>query len=335
MPRRGTPRWVAVPTNKNAGPTRPTAERTSPPVTAAHPVRPRPTPGARTVAAVAALVGGAMAMGVSPVFVRFAEVGPYTSAFWRVGLALPLLWLWARIDSGGSPVAWRPATVVAGLLFSADLFFWHLSILNTTMANATLLATLAPVWVALGSSVFIGEKVERTTIAGIVLCVVGALALVGASWSFAPERLLGDFYGLVTSVFFGAYFLAVRVARRTTPSGVLLYRSSLVTAAVLLVCATTLETTLWPATLTGAGALVLLAFVSHVGGQGLLAYALGHLSAAFSSLVIFLEAVAAAAIGWLVFAEALSPLQAIGGATILAGIWIARPRSARAHESVK
>jgi drug/metabolite transporter (DMT)-like permease len=263
-------------------------------------------------------------MGISPVFVRFAEVGPFTSAFWRVGLALPLLWIWARLDGGRAP--WRPATVVAGMLFAGDLFFWHLAILNTTMANATLLATLAPVWVALGSSLFIGERVDRTTIVGIVLCVAGAVALVGTSWSFAPERLIGDLYGLATSVFFGAYFLAVRAARRTTPSGLLLYRSTLVTAAMLLVAAATLESDLWPATLGGAGALFMLAFVSHVGGQGLLAYALGHLSAAFSSLVIFLEAVAAAVLGWLVFSEALSPLQAVGGVTILAGIWIARPR---------
>jgi len=305
-------------------------------VTADHPARPATAPAGRLAAAVAALVCGALAMGISPVFVRFAEVGPYTSAFWRVALALPLLWLWARIDSGGRrPVAWNRATLVAGLLFAADLFFWHLSILNTTMANATLLATLAPVWVALGSSLFIGERVERSTVAGIVLCVLGALALVGASWSFAPERLLGDVYGLVTSFFFGAYFLAVRVARRTTPSGLLLFRSSMVTAAALFGAATLLESNLWPVTLTGAGALVLLAFVSHVGGQGLLAYALGHLSAAFSSLVIFLEAIAAAAIGWLVFAEAVSPLQAAGGLTILAGIWTARPRPKRAHESVK
>src|SRR4029079_18436191 len=51
-----------------------------------------------------ALVGGAMAMGISPIFVRFAEVGPFTSAFWRVGLALPALWLWSYLEGRGEPV---------------------------------------------------------------------------------------------------------------------------------------------------------------------------------------------------------------------------------------
>jgi len=47
----------------------------------------------RTSAAFLALLGGAVAMGISPVFVRFAEIGPFASAFWRVALALPALWL--------------------------------------------------------------------------------------------------------------------------------------------------------------------------------------------------------------------------------------------------
>ena len=51
--------------------------------------------------------------------------------------------------------------------------------------------------------------------------------------------------------------------------------------------------------------LVALALVSQVGGQGLLAVALGTLPATFSSLVIFLEAIAAAAFGWVVLGEAL------------------------------
>ena len=47
---------------------------------------------------VATLVIGAIAMGVSPIFVRLADVGPFTSAFWRVALALPVLYAWMRLS---------------------------------------------------------------------------------------------------------------------------------------------------------------------------------------------------------------------------------------------
>lgn len=286
-------------------------------------------PRAVALLAFAALVAAAVAMGISPVFVREAQVGPFTSAFYRVFLALPLLWIWASVerrgDSGRPDRGWTRAVVLAGVFFTLDLFFWHLSILNTTIANATLLATMAPVWVML-FSLFIGERVTRVMVAGLGLCVVGGAALIGSSLKLAPERFVGDLYGIGTSLGFGLYFLAVRVARREASTGAVLFRSTVVTAALLAIVAAVAENAWVPAGLSGVVALVLMASVSHVGGQGLLAYALGHLSAAFSSLVIFLEALAAAFFGWAFFGETLGTWQIAGGVAILAGIWIARPR---------
>ena len=288
--------------------------------------------GPRVALPFAALLAGALAMGISPIFVRTADVGPFTSAFWRVAGALPLLWLWAVVEArrAGEPptTAFRfdRAIVAAGILSSADLFFWHLAILNTTIANATFLATMAPVWVVLGSGLFLAEKVSRAIVFGLLLCVAGAAALIGTSIGFAPERLLGDVYGVATSFFFGAYILAVRAARRHAGSGRIVFLSSLISAAILLPVALALESQLLPASLVGLLSLAALAFLSHLGGQGFLTYALGHLPAAFSSLVIFLEAVAAALLAWLIFGEPVSGLQAAGAALILAGIFVARPR---------
>lgn len=278
-----------------------------------------------------ALIGGALAMGISPVFVRNAEVGPYASAFWRVALSLPVLAAWARLErpEGAKIPPWNRATAIAGLVFVGDLFFWHLAILNTTVANATFLATMAPVWVMLGSGFLIREPVTRAMVLGLALCIAGAGALIGSSFQFAPGRLAGDLYGLLTSMFFGAYFLAMRFARRgedKSGPGLLLFRSTLITAAGLFFVALLFDNGLFPQTWKGAAALAAIAFLSHSAGQGLLTYALGHLTAGFSALVIFLEAVAAAFFGWIFLGEALSPLQSLGGTIILAGIFVARPR---------
>ncbi len=297
--------------------------------------QPRPIEPRRVaVLAFAALVAAAIAMGISPVFVREAQVGPFTSAFYRVFLALPLLWAWARMEARGGTAkdpGWTRAVVLAGVFFTIDLFFWHLAVLNTTIANATLLATMAPVWVML-FSLTIGERVTRVMVIGLSSCIFGGVLLVGSSLQLAPERFLGDLYGVATSVGFGLYFLAIRVARREGSAGAILYRSSLVTSIGLGLVAGFAENAWLPTGLSGVVALVLMSSVSHVGGQGLLAYALGHLSAAFSSLVIFLEALAAAFFGWLIFDETLGPWQIAGGLAILAGIWIARPRESGSAE---
>jgi drug/metabolite transporter (DMT)-like permease len=104
------------------------------------------------------------------------------------------------------------------------------------------------------------------------------------------------------------------------------FLSALITAAVLLVIALLLEDRILPASGSGVAALVGLALVSHAGGQGLLAFALGHLPAAFSSLVVFVEAPAAAIFAWAFLGEPILAFQAAGGALILAGIYVARPR---------
>ena len=148
------------------------------------------------------------------------------------------------------------------------------------------------------------------------------------SFAFDPAHATGDGLGVVTGVFFGLYFLAVGAARLRTGAARVTFELSLVTALILLAVALVLESRMLPRSGAGWAVLLGLALVSHVGGQGLLSVALGRLPAAFSSLVMFLEALAAAGIAWAVLGEAVTPLQALGGLVILAGLWIARPRPA-------
>lgn len=282
----------------------------------------------------AALVLGAFAMGVSPVFVRTAEIGPFASAFWRVAAALPLLlaWAWFEARRGGAPFRLRvpPPVLLSGLFFAGDLAFWHLAILNTTMANATLMSCLAPVWVLVLSGVAIGEPAPARSFAGLAFCLAGAAMLIGSSYAAEPARIVGDLYGIATSLFFGLYFLAVRVGRRSLATGELIFASSLVTVAALFAVAVFSGNAFLPPSASGYASIAALALVSHAGGQGLLAFALGSLSAGFSSLVIFLEAVAGAFFGYVFFDERLGGLQFLGAILILAGVWVARPRPGEA-----
>jgi drug/metabolite transporter (DMT)-like permease len=278
---------------------------------------------------VAALVLAAVAMGVSPIFVRLADVGPFASAFWRVALALPVLYAWMKLGEGAGAPAAAPfgrSTILAGLAFAGDLFFWHLSIVTTSVANATLFATTAPIWVVLFGWLLLRQRASPAVLVGLGLCIAGGGALLARSFQLRPGGAVGDLYGLVTGIFFGLYFLAVRAARAANSAAQVLFESTAITATLLLAAALGLERQLLPRSLGGLAALLALAWISHAGGQGLLAVALGRLPAAFSSLVIFLEAIAAACFAWLILGEPVTIVQAAGGLAILLGIWVARPR---------
>jgi drug/metabolite transporter (DMT)-like permease len=287
------------------------------------------SPTARPAGPYLALVAGAVAMGISPIFVRFADVGPFTSAFWRVALALPLLYAWMRAtDEPGAdgPFVVSRATLWSGVAFAGDLFFWHLSIVTTTVANATFFATTAPVWVVLFGWVLFRIRASGAVLAGLALCVAGGAALIGQSLHIGTGRALGDVYGLATGFFFGLYFLAVQAARRRHSAARVTFQATVLTTAILLVVCLALENRFLPHSVGGVAALLGMAWISHAGGQGLLAVALGRLPAAFSSLVIFLEAIAAAGFAYLLLGEPVTLVQALGGFAILIGIFIARPR---------
>jgi drug/metabolite transporter (DMT)-like permease len=81
---------------------------------------------------------------------------------------------------------------------------------------------------------------------------------------------------------------------------------------------------LLPAVPEGWLVLIGLALISHVGGQSLIAYALAHLPAAFSSVGLLVQPVTAAFLAWLLLSETLGLAQVIGGIVVLGGIFVAR-----------
>jgi len=286
--------------------------------------------------ALVALVAGAVGIAFAPIFVRWciaAGVGPTAAAFWRLFLATPLLYLLARRRAGerGARGRTEPArrfdvrVLWPGLLFAGDLGVWHWSIHYTTVANATLLANFAPVFVTLFGWLLFRRRITRVFLAGMVVALAGMALLVGDSASFGGTRLEGDALGLLTAVFYGGYIVAVARVRETgLPTARLMTWASGVAALSLLPIAWLAPEPFWPPDAHAWGMVVGLALVAQIAGQGLVAYALAHLPAALSSVTLLLQPLCVVLLGWTLLDEALGPWQAAGGAVILAGIVVAR-----------
>jgi len=276
--------------------------------------------------AVPALFLGATFIALSPIFVRLSDVGPTASAFWRVALAAPLLWplvLTSR-RRGEVPMPWK-WLLLAGAAFAGDLAFWHWSIRFTSVANATLLANLAAPFVTAAVWIFWHERPSATFALGLGAALVGVLMLVFTSLAFSPTALVGDAFGVITALFYAAYILSVKEVRdRGAATLYVMAMTSTLTALALLPVAIVSGETLLPAGPTGWLVLVGLAWISHCAGQGLIAYSLAHLPAAFSSVSLLFQPVMAAIFAWLLLSEPLVPLQVAGGLVVLAGIYLAR-----------
>ena len=291
-------------------------------------------------AAFLCLLAGGCAIAFAPIFVRLSDTGPLASAFWRCALATPLLWLWLwqtgdrlffsspGTEAGPGEKSLSPALILAGLFFAADLGVWHFSIVWTSVANSTLLANLAPIFVTLAGWLFWKQRFTRTFLVGMVVAIAGMFVLVGPNFAIGGTRLLGDALGALTAVFYAGYMLAIKDARDAQASTArLMAWSTTISAVALLPVALLAPQPFLPAAASGWLVLLALALVSQILGQGLIAYAFAHLPASLSSVSLLIQPVVAAAAAWMIFAEPVGPAQFIGGAIVLAGIWLAKKGS--------
>lgn len=272
------------------------------------------------------LLVGATFIALSPIFVRLSDVGPTASAFWRVALAAPLLWPLLFLSRAARPqsIRWK-LLIAAGLAFAGDLAFWHWSIRFTSVANSTLLANLAAPFVTLAVWIISRQRPSTTFAIGLGGALVGVVMLVHTSLAFSATALLGDAFGVITALFYAAYILAVKELRdRGAATLFVMAVSTTLTAVLLLPVAVASGETLVPARASGWLVLLGLAWISHCAGQGLIAYSLAHLPAAFSSVSLLFQPVMAALFAWVLLSEPLVPLQIVGGLVVLAGIYLAR-----------
>jgi drug/metabolite transporter (DMT)-like permease len=294
-----------------------------------------PAPSSQATVAFLCLLAGGCAIAFAPIFVRLSDTGPVASAFWRTALAAPLLWVWASIAPSGplgheqrDGIQFDGSLVAAGLFFAADLGVWHWSIVWTSVANSTLLANLATIFVTLMGWLLWKERVTRVFLVGMVSALTGMFVLVGPHFSTGGTQLVGDALGALTAVFYGSYMLAIKRARAAQASTArLMAWSTTISAVVLLPIALLFPQPMLPQGPSGWLVLFGLAIVTQILGQGLIAYAFAHLSASLSSVSLLIQPVMAAIFAWILFGEAVSPMQFAGGAIVLAGIWIARKGS--------
>jgi len=279
--------------------------------------------------ALACLVLGGIAIGASPIFVRLSEVGPVSTGFWRLALALVPLFLWSMVSPS------RPETptleprdyfllILPGLALAVDLVAWHLALHMTSVANATLLANLAPVFVTLIGWLLFRTAVTRIFLLGLGLAIAGVVTLKGGPAALADGQLAGDAVAALAAVFYACYILAIGRLRSRFATNRIMIWSSASAALSILPFALYFEGNILPSSLYGWTILVGLAFVSHAGGQVLITYALAYLPAAFSSLTLLLQPVVAAILAWWILTESVSPLQTVGGLIGLVGILVSR-----------
>lgn len=272
----------------------------------------------------AAAVIANIALAFGPWFVRLADTGPVASAFWRMTLAGPLLF--AAAGAIRQPPLRHArglgiALLVSGIIFAADLAAWHLGIVLTTLANATLFGNVAALLFPIYGFIVARSWPSRQQGIALALAAAGGGLLLGRSAQLSPEHLAGDLLCVLAGLFYALYFVVmarVRAAMAPLPA---LALSTLASIVPLFVVAVMLGERIVP---TIWAPLVGIAIVSQLIGQLCMIYALGHLTPLVIGIALLIQPAVAAAIGWIVYDERLALPDLIGAVLVAAALVLVR-----------
>ena len=271
-----------------------------------------------------ALLVGSTALAFGPWLVRLTGVGPVAAGFWRLALALPFLFVIARLTR--QPVHWpgsRLAALVAlaGFFFAADLAAWHAGIHMTKLGNATLFGNTSSFVFAIWGLWLARRMPSFIQGAALLLAALGAALLMGSSFELSPRNFAGDLLAMFAGVLYFGYLVCVQQARGKLQSTPLLFIASAFGAALLLPVSLGLGEQIIPANWTFV---FILALSSQVIGQGLLVYAIGALPPLVVGLTLLTQPAISALVGWLAYGETLSPVDWIGAAAIATALVLVR-----------
>ena len=277
------------------------------------------------------LIIGAIAIAFSPIFVRFSDVDPIMTAFYRIFISLPFFLFFSSfniIEKVKFPEFNNSYVIflVSGIFFALDLICWHWSIKLTTVSKATFLSNLAPIVVIIFSLIFLKERFSKFFYLAALLSMVGMLMLLGESFKFNKSQFIGDLLGVLTAVWYGSYIVTISQLRKKYNSTSIMFLSGIVTAIILLIVSILFEQSLIPQSLFTITIIFLLGFICQFMGQSFITYSLAYLSASLSSLCLLIQPIAATVLAYFFFQEKLTTIQFFGSALILIGIYIARTK---------
>ncbi|SCW93037.1 Threonine/homoserine efflux transporter RhtA [Sphingobium faniae] len=283
-------------------------------------------------AAFPALVLANVFLAMGPVLVRLSDVGPVAAAFWRLALAVPFLFLLAlpRLRAASLDRRQWGLMIVAGLFFAGDLATWHVGIHHTKVANATIFGNASALALPLWGLLVLRRRLHRPQLVALLLALVGGGILMGGSYEMSSRYLRGDLLCLLAGLLYTGYLVSVQDVRQRLDSWSVLAVASLSGVAPLLLASLALGEKVMPTDWTP---LIALALSSQLIGQGLLTYAIGWFSPLVLGLSLMIQPVVSALLGWLLFHEAMRPIDMLGMVAIAGALILVRlPWAGKAAE---
>lgn len=273
----------------------------------------------------AALALGITALSLSAMFVRWADAPGAMTGFYRLLISTVLMFpLFVRQQTRRENIdrKFLLFPIIGGVFTALDFTLWNTSVQYTTAANATLLGNTSPLWVALIALFLFREKLRGSFWIGLALALTGAMLVVGSNFLQNPTLGFGDLLASTAAIFYALYQLTTQRGRKyidpfryTWLVGVSATAGMFIINIVLGNSFTGFSTQTWLVFLATA-------VISQMIGYLSISYALGHLPASVVAPTLIGQPILTTILAIPLLGEIPAPVQWLGGAVALAGIYI-------------
>jgi drug/metabolite transporter (DMT)-like permease len=257
------------------------------------------------------------------------ELGPVTLTAGRAVIAAPLLVLVARVTSPlAHPLARRDVLAfvvlgLTGLVGNTTIWYWGLE--GTTALNAGILGAAAPIPMALGAALLLGDRLRPLNWLGIGLTVLAVLVTVSKG---SPDTLRtlsfnrGDPIILLSQALWVVYSLYSRASASSLPPVWVMAGAHVVSALVLLPLAAAVEPWRSPGAAPLGWAVILygavLVTLAHVWYYAAVRAIGPGRAAGFLNLIPFVVL----GLAWLLVGEHVHAYHLAGAALVIAGVFL-------------
>ena len=251
-----------------------------------------------------------------------ATVPALVLAFWRMLTASGMLWSYSVIRPAGKlSSANKKRIIFAGIFLGCHFACFFLGVRNTSIANATLLGCMAPIFTVI-ISIFQKKKINKMTYVGLSVALIGGGIIQSGDLSLNNANLFGNSIALLSALFIAITFVLAEEIRQETNS--IVYGRSLffVASITVLLIAATAGDSIMNFKAGDIPWFLFLGLVPSIFGHNLLNYAVKYITPTAVSAVPLGEPIIASIFGLLLFGETIPFGALLGGPIVLIGVYI-------------
>ncbi|GKU78177.1 DMT family transporter [Paenibacillus sp. L3-i20] len=268
---------------------------------------------------------GIVAISFSSIFVKWSDADVAVTAMYRLYLTnlllLPFVWKYRRELFSLTPRQWGLITA-SGVMLGLHFLLWMASLNYTTVASSTVILTLEPVLVMLGSYWIYKIKANKMMLLGMAIAITGSIVIAAGDFTMSGTALLGDILSFFGTIAVAIHMLIGKGLRENMGAFAYNFWVFAIAATALAIynvikgnAFTGYDSSEW-------GIFWLLAIVPTLFGHYLFNWLLKYMNATAVSMAVLGEPVIASLLAWVLLKESLTGYQLGAGVFILFGVWL-------------